>query len=151
MVRPVITGAEMDIESFMSEKLVSYDAYAVNIPIIGGIIQFFSYIVAQFPILLFNILVFLCSIIIGITLCIRMIKIGIYQGIAPLFFGTVTSESTARYFQNFMVRYIALCIQIVIIAAVYSAFEIVFVNGFNGSWISGGNDWGVFLSFGIWI
>lgn len=118
----IITNTEINLDAITPKS--SIEDYASDIPIIGWIIQIINWIFHLVPTLFYNLAVIVCSLIMAVSLGIRVIKLAIYQGVAPVFFGLVGSRSTAHYFQNFMAQYCAICFQLVITAAIFSAFQV---------------------------
>lgn len=125
---------------------LSIENYKSSVPIIGIIIQMVNFLSDSMPFMLYFSLATVCAAIMNISLGIRIIKMAIYQGVAPVFFGLSAAESTKQYFRNFMVQYIAICFQLVAMAILFSFFEVAMLsmiadqiaNPLSGSFVSGG-------------
>lgn len=117
-------------------------------PIIGWLITLWNFTVATSFMGLGVLCNGICYVVIYIKLASRCIKLSIYQGFSPLFFGLSTSEETKQYFKNYLMNYVLLSAQIVVIsvlvaglnAATWYAPQLITASGdaANISWIFGG-------------
>lgn len=154
----VLQVSNIDIVSLTGNGISSWDFYANDIPVIGWLYQLVNWILGNITLLIYNIFILVFAMIISISLVLRTIKLAIYQGVSPLFFACIGSKPTQRYFQNFLVQYIALSLQLVFIAAIYSAFQIAFVSymksmvwGAGFSWTAFGSGFIIMFSFTFMI
>lgn len=87
--------------------------------VIGKIIDFFNSITACTPILLITLVIIVVSIVILIKLLIRNVQLCILVVTAPAFFATLSSESTKRYFQNYITAFLQCSLQVVFMCIVW--------------------------------
>lgn len=87
--------------------------------IIGKIIDFFNSITAVTPLLLATLVIIVVSIIILIKLLIRNVQLCIFVVTAPAFFATLSSESTKRYFHNYITAFLQCALQVVFMCIVW--------------------------------
>lgn len=87
--------------------------------VIGKIIDFFNSITACTPILLITLVIIVVSIVILIKLLIRNVQLCIFVVTAPAFFATLSSESTKRYFQNYITAFLQCALQVVFMCVVW--------------------------------
>ena len=87
--------------------------------IIGKIIDFFNSITASQPLLLVTLVIILVSIVILIKLLIRNVQLCIFVVTAPAFFATLSSESTKRYFHNYITAFLQCALQVVFMCIVW--------------------------------
>ena len=126
MTAEVITNTELNLDAIAPKS--SIEEFKSDVPIVGFIIQWMNYISWSLPILCYNVFVLVCSLIMAVSLGIRVIKLAIYQGVAPVFFGLAASKETSSYFRNFIAQYCAICFQLVITAVIFSAFQVTYVS-----------------------
>lgn len=100
--------------------------FASKIPIIGVLVQWINFLWALPSILLYNLIVLITAGIMLFSLGIRVIKLTIYQGFAPLFFATGINQDTKRFCINFLASYILLSLQLVVMTVVYAMFRTSF-------------------------
>lgn len=106
-----------------------------KIPFVGFFINIWRYYSKLLYPLISSIILGIVALIISIIVIIRALKLAIYQGVAPLFFGFIGGENTKKYTQNFIIEYCLISFQLVFIAVVYTAFVTSYyttvVNPFN--------------------
>ena len=100
--------------------------FASKIPIIGVLVQWINFLWALPSILLYNLIVLITAGIMLFSLGIRVIKLTIYQGFAPLFFATGINQDTKRFCINFLATYVLLSLQLVVMTVVYAMFRTSF-------------------------
>ena len=79
--------------------------YASNVPIIGVLVQWINFLWSIPNVLLYNTIVLISAGIMLFSLGIRVIKLTIYQGFAPLFIATGVNQDTNRFCINFLAAY----------------------------------------------
>ena len=107
---------------FVVPKLIEAEAKkptSSSLWVIGKIIDFFNSITACTPILLITLVIIVVSIIILIKLLIRNVQLCIFVITAPAFFATLASESTKRYFQNYITAFLQCALQVVFMCVVW--------------------------------
>lgn len=87
--------------------------------VIGKIIDFFNSLTAITPLLLITLVITIISIAILIKLLIRNIQLCIFTITAPPFFATLASESTKRYFHNYITAFLQCALQVVFMCIVW--------------------------------
>lgn len=85
----------------------------------------------QFPLVaaqhfMYNMIVMITAGIMLFSLGIRIIKLTIYQGFAPLFIAAGANQDTKRFCINFLASYILLSLQLVVMTVVYAMFRTSF-------------------------
>lgn len=113
-----------EISARLGSTIGSWDSYKSNIPFVGFFKQLIDYLLANWWSGIFQFGMAIAIFIICITLCIRTLKLAIYRGTAPLFFGFYGGDDTKVYLRNFLVQYGTLSFQIVMIAILLSAYEV---------------------------
>ena len=105
----------------IAETLPSTDIgdFASKIPIIGVLVQWINFLWSLPSIFMYNMIVM-------ITAGIRIIKLTIYQGFAPLFIAAGANQDTKRFCINFLASYILLSLQLVVMTVVYAMFRTSF-------------------------
>lgn len=73
-----------------------------------------------------NMIVMITAGIMLFSLGIRIIKLTIYQGFAPLFIAAGANQDTKRFCINFLASYILLSLQLVVMTVVYAMFRTSF-------------------------
>ncbi|MEG2380117.1 MAG: type IV secretion system protein [Oscillospiraceae bacterium] len=121
------------MQNIYEETYRNYGDFKSTGFITGFLNQFFSYLSHAGLWLIFSVIFIFVFLIIAIVLSIRIIKLAIFQGVAPIFFGFMGSQSTQRYTQNFIVEYCKIALQIVLISITLYAFESSFVNYLTSS------------------
>ena len=100
--------------------------YASNVPIIGVLVQWINFLWSIPNVLLYNTIVLISAGIMLFSLGIRIIKLTIYQGFAPLFIAAGANQDTKRFCINFLASYILLSLQLVVMTVVYAMFRTSF-------------------------
>ena len=100
--------------------------YASNVPIIGVLVQWINFLWSIPNVLLYNTIVLISAGIMLFSLGIRVIKLTIYQGFAPLFIATGVNQDTKRFCINFLAAYVLLSLQLVVMTVVYAMFRVSF-------------------------
>lgn len=108
--------------------LNSAERFSSKIPIIGPIITIIQNMVGMVPYMLMMLVLSIAVLVICVKLGIRAVKLAMYQGIAPVFFGLSASDATRRYFVNFILQFIVTAFQIVFISIFFSIFKMVYAN-----------------------
>jgi len=84
--------------------------------LIGPIITFFKVLYSLPKMLLTLLLDIVFGLTLRVVLMVRTMKLGIMQGISPMFFATSSSEKGSVYTKNFLTEYIVICGQTLIAA-----------------------------------
>lgn len=113
------------INAMLAKEQMTYEESSA--PIIGWLINLWNSIAANWVRGMGSLCTLICYIAIWIMLASRIIKLTIYQGISPLFFGLSTSDETKQYFKNFVMNYTLLSAQVVIISVLVTAFNTALV------------------------
>lgn len=100
--------------------------FASNIPIIGVLVQWINFLWSLPSIFMYNMIVMITAGIMLFSLGIRIIKLTIYQGFAPLFIAAGANQDTKRFCINFLASYILLSLQLVVMTVVYAMFRTSF-------------------------
>lgn len=127
----LVTGS-FDIQA-LAEPITAFDKIVSNIPIIGYFYRIYTYTLGNVPIMILNLGLVIVSWLISISLGIRLIKIALFQGVAPVFFGFMGSDDTKNYFQNFIVQYALICFKLVFTCVIFNAFQISFMKWVNST------------------
>lgn len=142
LTKDLINSTTIDALKDLSRELKPFNDFSSNIPIIGPILQFITYYTAQFPLLVFNLGLIVVSLIIMVIAGIRIVKMAIMQACAPVFFAMSASESTMRYFKNFLIQYSLIAFQLFIMAIIYSAMQISFAGYVSAGYGGEVTQWG---------
>lgn len=112
----------------IAETLPSTDIgdFASKIPIIGVLVQWINFLWSLPSIFMYNMIVMITAGIMLFSLGIRIIKLTIYQGFAPLFIAAGANQDTKRFCINFLASYILLSLQLVVMTVVYAMFRTSF-------------------------
>lgn len=112
----------------IAETLPSADIgdFASKIPIIGVLVQWINFLWSLPSIFMYNMIVMITAGIMLFSLGIRIIKLTIYQGFAPLFIAAGANQDTKRFCINFLASYILLSLQLVVMTVVYAMFRTSF-------------------------
>ena len=112
----------------IAETLPSTDIgdFASKIPIIGVLVQWINFLWSLPSIFMYNMIVMITAGIMLFSLGIRIIKLTIYQGFAPLFIAAWANQDTKRFCINFLASYILLSLQLVVMTVVYAMFRTSF-------------------------
>ena len=100
--------------------------FASKIPIIGVLVQWINFLWSLPSIFMYNMIVMITAGIMLFSLGIRIIKLTIYQGFAPLFIAAGANQDTKRFCINFFASYILLSLQLVVMTVVYAMFRTSF-------------------------
>ena len=130
----VMAGADPHVQ--MVGALQSWDTYKSGIPIVGGIIQFISFITGNLPFLGYNLLFSVVAFIVNVILCIRVVRLAFYRGISPAFFALSIGESTRKYFESFIVTFIKVSAQMLAMGVFFVIFQITYSKVIVGSVLS---------------
>lgn len=105
----------------IAETLPSTDIgdFASKIPIIGVLVQWINFLWSLPSIFMYNMIVMITAGIMLFSLGIRIIKLTIYQGFAPLFIAAGANQDTKRFCINFLASYILLSLQLVVMTVVW--------------------------------
>lgn len=87
--------------------------------VIGKIVDFFNSLTAITPILLITLTIIVISIAILIKLLIRNIQLCIFTITAPPFFATLASDTTKRYFHNYISAFLQCALQVAFMCIVW--------------------------------
>ena len=142
LTKDLINSTTVDALNELAKNIKPFNDFSSSIPIIGPILQFLTYFTAQFPLLIFNFGLIIVSLIIMVIAGIRIVKMAIMQACAPVFFAMSASESTMRYFRNFMIQYCLIAFQLFIMAIVYSAMQISFAGYISAGYGGEITQWG---------
>lgn len=118
---------KLDVSSFVNYSnavAASGGGYQKSkIPIIGFFINLFNSLIASIQTQFTLLLIELCMIIVTVVLGIRIVKLAVYQGFSPMFFGLSTGEETRIYTKNFILQYCLISMQIIVISALVTAMQ----------------------------
>lgn len=147
-----ISMFEFDVQSFFDYSNAianSGESYeASSIPIIGFFINLINGAMARYQTNFILFLVNLCMVVITIVLGIRIIKLAVFQGFSPVFFGMSAGEETRVYTKNFLVQYCVISAQILVISALVTALQTA-IAGIYSAYSSGTLQFGLALTGGI--
>lgn len=128
------------------------DDYVSDVPVVGFLIQCVNFLWALPSIALYNLIVLITAGIMMFSLGIRVIKLTIYQGFAPLFIATGVNQDTKRFCINFLATYVLLSLQLVVMTVVYAMFRTSFAAFLASSGaISASFSWKGALSGGVFM
>ena len=105
-------------------KYANYDVFKSNIPIIGPLINSIDYILIQLHMFLNSFMLMIVCIIVNIQLAIRMIKLCIFRGVAPVFFGMMAGEETKKHAESFILEFIITAANLIMLAVFFTMFQI---------------------------
>lgn len=123
-------------QAALAIKLDSTDPIS-KIPIIGWIINLVTVGVTNIFNSIALIVFVICLLVMIVVLVVRTIKLAMYQGFSPLFFGLSTNEETKQFFIRFIVNYTMLSAQIVVISALVMFYEAAIYMVLSGTLLPG--------------
>lgn len=116
----------------VATRLTAYKAfisdYKSAVPVVGLFVQIANFLRSEWATLLVNIFFAADSVLLGVTLGIRQVKLAMYTATAPAFLGGMGGgESWRTVGRNFIMAYLRTALQLPLMAMAYGLFEIGFV------------------------
>ena len=102
-----------------------------KLPIIGPLLSWLSYLWSGAPLAIYNIFMLVSALIIGVTIATRLVKLAMYQGIAPFVIAFGASDITRSYARNFVSEYLVVGLQLPIMAVFFGIAKIAMTASLN--------------------